>query len=68
MYDTNGSYIDRFVFRPNETPENVAVDLVNATLQSPKVGSYAGARRSEPIGERAAPAAEATTESFARAP
>ncbi|CAN5792315.1 hypothetical protein BH11MYX4_BH11MYX4_42570 [soil metagenome] len=49
VYDTTGGEIDRFEFGPPETPETpdgVAVDLVNAMLRSPKVASYAATRKS----------------------
>ena len=66
VYDTRGLEIDRFEFGPSEapaTPEGVAVDLVNAMLRSPKLGSYAATRKSladSPVAdEPAAPASGA---------
>lgn len=59
--DTNGREIERFDLHATEglasatAPERIAVDLVNAMIQSPKVQSYSQAldRRSleEPIGD-----------------
>jgi hypothetical protein len=66
VYDTKGNEIDRFEFRLPETPESVAVDLVNAMVQSPKVGRYAETRKKsgpvdKPVADEAAvPAAGAT--------
>ena len=68
VYDTRGHEIDRFDFEAAEnpkTPEGIAVDLVNAMLHSPKVGSYAATRKTllpldvPAVGEAAAPAAGA---------
>jgi hypothetical protein len=59
VHDTRGKEIDRFELRGAETPERLAVEVVNAMLQSPKLGSYADARKKSGA-EPTAPAAGAT--------
>jgi len=72
VYDTKGNEIDRFELLPTEgtvpagAPERLAVDLVNAMLQSPKVASYTETRKTKsgpvdkpPADEATAPAAGA---------
>jgi len=43
--DTEGNTIDGFDFHATEGTECVAVDLVNAMLQSPRIGKYAETRK-----------------------